>query len=230
MRSVQSEPQTNQLNWHSAFCSLVSQNTQGLVCSAGRREEVHVWNPPAPWERAEAIITGQHIWFIVALHSPGMVIKYSQDLLDCDAKEQQHPTYIHCAGAVCRVSGFILRHEYLILLWVHQNWIRMNSGRAQSIFHNIFKGSSMQILLRRFVSQISNGYWAEGEILRQTDWRHYWWTEKEERIEDKPDIPTNSVIESPLGMCWWLSHSRALNISQSIWCGNNEMNRQQNMY
>lgn len=92
VRSVQRELQTHQLNWHSAFCSLVFQNTQELAPQSPTRGSSWV-KSQGPWERVEAIITGQHIWFIVALHPPVMVIKYSQDLPECDAGKQHHSTY-----------------------------------------------------------------------------------------------------------------------------------------
>lgn len=121
VRSVQRQPQTHQLNWHSAFCSLVFQNTQGLVLQSPMRGSSRVKSPD-PCEGAEAIITGQHIWFIGAPDPLGMVIKYSQGLPECDAKKHQHPTYILWRTVF---SGLIRHHEYFISLWVYQNCVKL---------------------------------------------------------------------------------------------------------
>lgn len=85
VRGVRRELQTHQLYWHSLFCSLVFHNTQGLVLQCAMKGSAQVKSLD-PWERAEAIITGQHIWFMVKLHSFSMVIKYSQDLPECDTE------------------------------------------------------------------------------------------------------------------------------------------------
>lgn len=84
-RGVQRELQTHQLYWHSPFCSLVFHNTRALVLQCAMKGSSQVKSHD-PWERAEAIITGQHIWFIVQLLSLGMLIKYSKDLPECDTE------------------------------------------------------------------------------------------------------------------------------------------------
>lgn len=78
--SVQLEPQTHQLNWHSTFCSLVFQNAQGLMLLHPVRESLQQKIPGSM--KAVAIITGSYIWFIVEQNSPSVLMKYSQACLN----------------------------------------------------------------------------------------------------------------------------------------------------
>ena len=159
-RSMQREPQTPQLNWHSAFCSLVFQNTQGPVFQSPMRGISQVKSLD-PRQRAGAIITGQHMWFIVELHSPSLVIKYSQELSECDAKKHQH--FIFFTLLFHRMSGLTLQCEHSLLLWVYR---KSDVNRLSNI------STSSRALHQSFMTCVSN--WT----LRQTDWKHYWCTEK----------------------------------------------------
>lgn len=113
--SVQLEPQTHQLNWHSTFGSLVFQNAQGLLLLHPIRESLQQKIPGSM--KAAAIITGSHIWFIVEQSSPSVRMKYSQGCMN-RCLETPRPS----------ISSLVdfsrLQHEYFILRWIGmQIWI-----------------------------------------------------------------------------------------------------------